>query len=123
MGFQLAKLIFNKAETVLPALSEFSKAGNRVLSRVMMPAKSSLFHKLGAPLGTTSAEKLVVEKQFGKQSAEIITFKNANGNIIGRQRKDFTQGNFGTCWLTAAIKSLTMSIGGQKILNSTIKKI
>lgn len=94
MGFLPTKLIniFNKSQTMTQVLPEFNSVGNRILSRSILPPKSSLFYEFRAPLGTTSAEKLVVEKNFGEQSVEIITFKNAKGNIVGRLRQNYNQG-------------------------------
>ncbi len=40
----------------------------------------------------------------------------------GKLDKDFSQGHFGTCWLTCSIKSLTMTPGGQKLLKEIVKK-
>ena len=73
-------------------LQQFNKAGNRILTREVLPAKDSLFRKLDAPFTTTSAEKLVVERNFGKESTEIITFRNEHGEVIGRSRKNFVGG-------------------------------
>ena len=84
-------IFFSKAKTVAQPLSSFNNTGNRILSRTMLPQKNSLFYKLGAPFGTHSAEKLVVEKNFGELSTEIITFRNSKGNVIGRLHKNFNQ--------------------------------
>ena len=44
-----------------------------------------------------------------------------NVPINGKIDRDFKQSNFGTCWLTSAIKSLTLNPNGQKILDNTVK--
>ena len=41
--------------------------------------------------------------------------------INGKIDRNFKQSNFGTCWLAAAIKSLTLNPNGQKILDNTLK--
>ena len=48
--------------------------------------------------------------------------QNRDIPINGKVDHDFKQGNFGTCWLTSAIKSLTLNPEGQKILDEVVKK-
>ena len=54
----------------------------------------------------------------------ITTEKDYNNNIEldGEIASDFYQGNFGTCWLTSAVKALTLSSQGRELLKQIVKK-
>jgi len=132
------ELDFGPVDYTIPMALE--KYDNRTQINVM----KILFEKLGKLDNNSNAKYSELEKKsidYIEKEEDIFKswscFIQAYGRITksqnkrkikndtptnGKIDKDFTQGNFGTCWLTAAIKSLTMSIGGQKILNSTIKK-
>ena len=73
-------------------LQNFNKAGNRILARQILSTKDPILKKFNIPHETATAEKLVVEKNFGKDAVEIISFKNSKGELLARNRMNYNGG-------------------------------
>lgn len=65
----------------------FNKAGNRLVVKTNMPVTSKM-RGIDCPAGTRSIDLVKVEKNFGKNSSNIISFKDRDGKVIQRIRTD-----------------------------------
>lgn len=85
---QIAKYFAKNAKIADNAA--YNQVGNRLATKLTVAGNS--LKNMHIPQGTVSVEFLKVEKEFGKSSSNIISFKDINENLIERIRIDKTPG-------------------------------
>lgn len=81
----ISERIIRKSST--PLTSAFNKAGARVASKGEISSTTKLKF-LKAPHNTATAEILNIEKCFGKETSQIISFKDKDGRLLRRLKID-----------------------------------
>jgi len=81
----ISERIIRKCST--PLSSAFNKAGARVASKGEITSATKLKF-LKAPQNTATAEVLNIEKSFGKETSQIISFKDEYGKLLKRLKID-----------------------------------
>lgn len=77
------KLNFFKPKTITP-LPPFNKSGNRLILR-----KPTSFSSIEAPYGTETAEKLLIERDFGTRKTAVKLYYDSNKRLIGQKRENY----------------------------------
>ena len=84
---RLAQFVAHNTNKVIS--NGFNKAGNRLAAKINLPVTSKM-QWLECPDGTISIDLVKVERNFGKSSSNIISFKDKDSKVIQRIRTDKT---------------------------------
>lgn len=77
------KLRFFKPKQI-NQIMPFNKGGNRIILRE--PAK---FSSSKAPLGTKRAERILIERDFGAKTTDVLLYYDSDERLVGQRRENY----------------------------------